>query len=460
MISLLYRKENRRAFLLGAALVIFLVALADWWTKPYISIGFLYLFPIILVAGYLKRWQIVLVALLCAVLQEVFSELPSSEAIARLVMASAGYLGTGLFFSEIFRNRQRAMDHLAELERQVALRREVEEQLRVLVESSPVAILTLDAGGTILMANEASGTLLDPEGPSLVGQGIAGYIPALQAALRPGSHRLFRAELRCRARRRDGEVFLAAIWFSTFETARGARLAAIMVDLSEDLRDRDDLSLDHLLRNTKIVMSAIAHEIRNLSGAGMVVHRNLSRLPELQDNEDFRALGSLIQGLEKLSSMELAPGGGLHLEAVDLPGVLDEFRVVIEPACREAGVAMTWQLDEDLPLVSGESYGLAQVFLNLSRNALAAMETTPVKRFQVASEVGPETVTLRFEDTGVGIKDPELLFRPFQGDAVATGLGLYVSRALLRGCGGELTFEPRAAGCCFKVTLLRTAPTP
>ena len=44
-------------------------------------------------------------------------------------------------------------------------------------------------------------------------------------------------------------------------------------------------------------MSAITHEIRNLSGAVLVVHKNFSRLPELQNNEDFRALGTLVEGL-------------------------------------------------------------------------------------------------------------------------------------------------------------------
>jgi two-component system, LuxR family, sensor kinase FixL len=64
---------------------------------------------------------------------------------------------------------------------------------------------------------------------------------------------------------------------------------------------------------------------------------------------------------------------------------------------------------------------------------------------------------LRFEDTGVGVSEPENLFKPFQQGADATGLGLYVSRAILRSCGGELNFEPRNEGCCFAVSLARVA---
>lgn len=60
---------------------------------------------------------------------------------------------------------------------------------------------------------------------------------------------------------------------------------------------------------------------------------------------------------------------------------------------------------------------------------------------------------VRFEDTGTGIANPENLFRPFQRDAQATGLGLYVSRAVLKSLGGDLLLEPRNQGCCFAVVL-------
>jgi two-component system sensor kinase FixL len=53
----------------------------------------------------------------------------------------------------------------------------------------------------------------------------------------------------------------------------------------------------------------------------------------------------------------------------------------------------------------------------------------------------------------MGIASPYELFKPFQPGANSTGLGLYVSRAILRSFGGELKFEPRGRGCCFAVSL-------
>ncbi len=49
----------------------------------------------------------------------------------------------------LIRNRQMIVEHLRSLEREQAQRREAEEQVRVLVKSSPAGILTLDGKGVV-----------------------------------------------------------------------------------------------------------------------------------------------------------------------------------------------------------------------------------------------------------------------------------------------------------------------
>jgi len=202
-LSSIYSRKNRTPFLIAAAILIVLIATIDWLTKPYISIGFLYLFPIMLIAGFLPRWQITVVALVCAVLQEVFSNLPSNEAITRLLMASAGFVGTSLFVSEIIRNRQMAQEHIEEVETHTKLRQEAEEQLRILVDSSPAAIVTIDSSGRIVLANDAAQTLFASEDTPIAGQSIAQFLPALQSALETQRSTHFRTELRCRGKRKN-----------------------------------------------------------------------------------------------------------------------------------------------------------------------------------------------------------------------------------------------------------------
>ena len=442
----IYAPENRRRMLAVAGLLTAAIAVVDWWADHYISLGFLYLFPIIIFGGFLSRTWIVGVALLCAILQEAFSNLPGNEAVVRLLFSSAGFVGTGLFISEMLRNRRIVLRHSAELE-------DAERQLRSIVDGSPAAILTIDSDGKVLLANQAAQQLLSPGAAPLQGQSIKQYLPALQTVLKTQSSRSFRTTLQCTGQRVDGEVFLAGVWFSTYSTLSGPRLAAIIVDLSEDLRNREDLSLDHLLKNSRILMSSVVHEIRNLSGAVLVVYKNLSRLKVLESNEDFQALGGLIQSLERISALELGSASAQNGEAVELTSVLEELRILIENTYHESEIHVQWDIQERLPLVWADRYGLVQVFLNLAKNSQRAMMSTKTKRLLIVAREENGKVIIRFEDTGTGVASPQNLFRPFQPGAHSSGIGLYVSRAIMRSFGGDLLYESKSEGSCFAVVL-------
>ena len=451
----IYSEGNRRKNLITAAALIVIIAVIDWRTKPYLSLGFLYLFPIMLAAGFLSRWQIVGLSLVCSGLQEIFSNLPINAAvIPRLAMVTVGYIGTGLFISELVSKRRLATRYVEDLERQMRFREDAEQQLEALIESSPAAIVTVNGNGVIERGNQAAQQLLAPSAQVLAGQPISAFLPALQTIIQTYQSRVFRTALQCQGKRHNGEVFIAGVWFSTYGTISGPRLAAIIVDLSEDIREREQLSLDHLLKNARIVMGAVSHEIRNLCGAIAVVYRNLSHVTRLSDNRDFQALGTLVEGLGKVAALDVKPSTEQLLTAVDVSAVLAELRLLIESSLHENEIKVIWRVADALPPVAADRYGLMQVFLNLVKNSQRAMRETQQKQFIISAQAEEQTIIIRFEDTGYGIAAPEKLFQPFQSQAAATGLGLYVSRAILRTFGGELHYEPRAQGCCFAVSLV------
>ncbi|HUE01852.1 MAG TPA: ATP-binding protein [Bryobacteraceae bacterium] len=451
-IGLLYSPQNRTRALGAAAALVAIIASTDWLIKPNFSLNFLYLFPIMLAGGFLSRWQIGAMGVCCAILGELFSPFPQADAATRMAMMSVAFTGTGLFVSELVHKRQLVVEHLQALTEQVRHREDAEQQIQILIESSPAAIVTVDSFGSIDLANQAAWQLLS-SGHPLAGEPIRNYLPALEAVARGHRSQAFRTTMQCKGQRRDGEVFLAAIWFSTYKTLSGPKLAAIIVDLSEDLRDREDLSLNHLLKNTRILMGAMSHEIRNLCGAVSAVGKNLARVDGLTGNQDFKALETLIQGLEKIAALELQSSPEDQAMAVDVTDVLDELRVLIEPSFRDAGMTVAWQIAPGLPLVWADSYGLLQVFLNLARNGQRALENCARQELTIMARAAEDSVVIRFEDTGSGVPAPQQLFRPFQPGADGTGLGLYVSRAIVRGFRGELRYEARTAGSCFAVVL-------
>jgi signal transduction histidine kinase len=230
------------------------------------------------------------------------------------------------------------------------------------------------------------------------------------------------------------------MWFSTYRTSQGSRLAAMVVDTSEDLRNREEFSLHQLLAASRILVGAVSHEVRNVCGAIAVVHESLARNSALADNKDFEALGTLILALEKIAALELRQTA-YQAARVDLPAVLEELRIVIEPALREEDVAVAWDIQPGLPAVWADRQSLMQVFLNLTKNSQRAMLDQPVRALKITARAEGQRIVVRVQDTGGGVSHPERLFRPFQSGAQATGLGVYLSRAFMRSFHGELRYE-------------------
>ena len=213
-----WEEHNRSSVLMVSAAIIVIVAVADWWTPPFVAFGVLYLFPIMLAAAFLPRWVIVLLGVGCAVLSELFSSLDRSA--VRLAFETLALAGCGLFVAELVRNRRLTL--------------EGQERLKVLVETSPAAIVTVDEKGFIELANQAAIQLMAPRDGHLIGSPIAAFLPELHHALRWEEAPQFRASMQCQGHRGDGETFTADVWFSTYKQGLSPKLAAIIADVTEE----------------------------------------------------------------------------------------------------------------------------------------------------------------------------------------------------------------------------------
>jgi two-component system, LuxR family, sensor kinase FixL len=430
-----------------------IIALIDWRVDLNIAFAFLYLLPLILAGTVLQRWQIVLWALVCTFLSDFLDPIPFTAALSlpQDILIFSALAGSGLFSYEVTRRSLREAEDLHRVEMEVAARREAEEQLEFLIESSPAAILTMGADHCILRANSAAGRMLGAAPESLPGESIRRYLPALG---RLETSQAFRTEMQCRGERTNGEVFLANVFFSTYKTAVGPRLAALVVDASEELRDREEANLEQLLAGSRILVGAVSHEIRNVCGAIAIIRENLIRSGILSGNKDFEALGSLVETLNKIASLELKQSSrNSPVGAIDLSEALDDLRIVLEPYCHEAEIALHWEIARDLPPVWADRHRLLQVLLNLTKNSERALADRQAKRIDITVSAGKSIVSIRVTDSGPGIRSTGKLFQPFQEGAESTGLGLYLSRAFVRSFRGELRHDPAVQGCSFVIEL-------
>jgi CheY-like chemotaxis protein len=167
----------------------------------------------------------------------------------------------------------------------------------------------------------------------------------------------------------------------------------------------------------------------------------------------------------------------LRLESVDIHRVLEDAIRAVDEAARAKGLILQGDLHAREHHVRGDPARLAQVFLNLLRNAIKF--TPPGGRIavQTRNHVGGQLM-IDVADTGIGI-EPQAMTRIFnafeQGDQRVTqkfgglGLGLTISQGLVAAHGGRIraASEGKDRGATFMVELptvskpvLQRSPTP
>lgn len=436
------------AVLACGAVLIAAIALADWRIEINVTLGFLYIFPMVLLGTVLNWWQLVFAAVFCTLLSDGLDPFPGDMESARDLLIFLTLTITGLLSLNVAKSYRREMESLA-------ARRAAEEQLEFLIESSPAAVLTMTADGEILLANPSAHRLLGVAAGLLHGKRITRYVPAL-GSVPPVDEtaRIFRTEMQTRGQKESGEIFLADVFFSTYRTPAGSRLSALLVDASENLRERAEESLQQLLVGSRILVAAVSHEVRNVCGAIGVVHENLVRNGSLKGNQDFEALGSLVEALSKIASLELKQSAASSKSSTaDVNDVLTDLRIVLEPRCEESDIQLYWNVPENLPLVRADRHSLLQVLLNLTKNSQRALESVSQRSIEISVLPRPDGLSIRCTDSGPGIPTDQKLFQPLQKGADATGLGLYLSRAFMRSFRGDLRHDAQHPGCSFVLEL-------
>ncbi|MEZ5288870.1 MAG: PAS domain-containing sensor histidine kinase [Vicinamibacterales bacterium] len=444
-----------RTLAFACLLVAGLVAL-EWYSQLTYSLGIFYVFPILVAGTVLSRPQILAAACICALVRGQFTpELTPIEFWLRFAMATLAYAGIGLLVVEMTQRRRRVFEAYERLQVEQTRRYQAEDRLRLLAESSPAAIVTLNDRAEVIGANQAAAEVLGYDSAGdLAGRSLADQVPIFLSALRksPGG-RPMRTSATSWARRANGQIFPITVWFSTYGDGQARCLAGILVDTSEEVRDREREAFRHFLDYNRLLAGAVAHEIRNLCSAIRVTSANLGHRVHLHEDVDFRALRTLVDGLARIAAFELETGMEPTVHSVDLHQIFDQLRVVIEPDWVDMEGTIAWELEDATLRVPADAHALLQVFLNLAQNSLRASQGCARPALRIRAWQDGSSVIVSVADEGRGMRDAGQLFQPFRENADGSGLGLYISRTLVRTFGGDLRYVPQAAGCRFDVIL-------
>ncbi len=137
-------------------------------------------------------------------------------------------------------------------------------------------------------------------------------------------------------------------------------------------------------------------------------------------------------------------------EALPLSRPLDRAIALIEPRLRRDGIDFRRRTDETA-WVEGDELRLQQVFVNLLRNALDAMQGQPGPVLRLIAEADGGMWRVVVEDNGPGIAGDALtrLFDPFfttKPIGEGLGLGLSISYGIVADHGGQIRAENVAEG--------------
>ncbi|MCS6977283.1 MAG: ATP-binding protein [Gemmatales bacterium] len=200
-------------------------------------------------------------------------------------------------------------------------------------------------------------------------------------------------------------------------------------------------------------IAAISHHVKNIL-QGLRTGSDLIRLGIQEDKRDMIEQGWKVVEknqariydlvMDMLSySKEREPA----LEPVDVNQLVRDVLELVDGVLKEKGIQLHLRLAENLPQIQADPEGIHRALLNLVQNAIDALEGRDKPALGLATSLDAEKQWLRIvvTDNGCGIATNKLeeIFKPFVSTkgSKGTGLGLAVSRKILREHGGDITAE-------------------
>ena len=352
-----------------------------------------------------------------------------------------------------------------------------ERELRLIFETIPAMVYTMNVDGDLELVNERLLAFLGTT--SLAFNEWSDFIhpddrARVLAAWKSATDAREAYDVELRLRRSDG-VYR---WFSSRGTpmrdaeGRVVRWYALLTDI-DDRKSAEDalrstqtrLSRARQVATVAELSASIAHEI-NQPLASVVTNAHAC---ETWLSHDPPNLERALTTLERIirdghSAAEVVRRiRALFKAAAPVKAFLDVNQLVVEvlrvlsDELRDSSVAVETVLEADLPRIEADPVQIQQTLINLVHNAIEAMAgvTDRARPLVLSSRVQGEELLIQVRDGGFGVEDPTLIFEPFvTTKASGMGMGLSICRSIVEAHGGRVWATPNEdTGMTFSFTL-------
>jgi len=346
--------------------------------------------------------------------------------------------------------------NLANLVQRLARERGMFEQIFNTLQEG---VLVINGAGLIEYANAAAQRLIGLSGKDdLAGQTLWRLVPGLRPSLDTA---LGEEEAAAPVMAREFELTYpeprtVRLYMVPFdgESAGTRRFAVILADITRDKLTTERRIEDERTSSILLLAAGVAHELGNPLNS-LTIHLQLMarKLKRLKSSAEAGSVAESVRVCEEevgrlndiithfLEAIRPRPP---DLAETDLAEVLAEVLGFQKREFAARGVVVEAETSADLPRVMADRNQLKQVFFNITKNALEAMQ--PGGRLKIRSRADDESVFLLFGDTGAGIRQEDIirLFQPYHTTkSGGHGLGLMIVQRILREHGGQVGIESK-----------------
>jgi len=227
-------------------------------------------------------------------------------------------------------------------------------------------------------------------------------------------------------------------------------LATIITNSFEKLAEANRMKSEFISivsHQLRAPLSNLAWSIELLMSGrlGKIEEQQVEYLKILKENSD--RMKDLVKDLLIVSRIESARFS-LKKEEFSLEELTREIIKEFEPFAKTSNCEIEFSFEENLPKIYGDRYQIRQVIENLLDNAIRYTKGKGKVKIRIKKE--KKFVCFEIEDNGVGIpkEDQKFIFQKFfrasnvlKYKTQGTGLGLYISKAIIERSGGKIGFK-------------------
>jgi PAS domain S-box-containing protein len=316
-------------------------------------------------------------------------------------------------------------------------------------------VLVIAADGIIEYANEAAHGLMGFSGDRLAGQTLWRLVPGLRPSLGDdggGAAQVVSREFELSY----PEPRTVRLYMVPFREEGGGpnRHAVILADVTSEKLSTARRIEDERTSSILLLAGGVAHELGNplnsLTIHLQLIARKLKRLKGSREADSIsESVGVCREEVERLDGiithfLEAVRPRTPDLSETNVAEVLAEVLKFQKREFADRGIEVEAETPAELPNVMADRNQLKQVFFNLTKNALEAMQSGG--RLKIRSRADDDSVYLAFGDSGTGIRKGDMgkLFQPYHTTKPGGhGLGLTIVQRIMRAHGGQVGVESR-----------------